>query len=63
MDPMIGQDDPRLLIMEDKGIVISRAHFMAFWFDKLRKNSDKIVNLSEKRLILESDVEWERETV
>jgi len=48
------------MIMPDTGIVPARPWFMAFWFEQLRADSDRLANISDKRLILTTDVEWER---
>jgi len=55
---MIYKDDFLLHKCEDNGIVPARAWFMSYRFELLRKDSDRLVNLPEKRIILTTDIEW-----
>ena len=55
---VLNKDDFILRECKDPGIVPARPWFMGIWFENLRHDSDRLVNIPEKRLILETEVEW-----
>jgi len=57
---VIGKDDNRLYLCPHD-VIPNKHRAYAIWFGFQRGESDRLVNLPETRIILNTDVEWERD--